>query len=81
MSIVCERHIRASSDFAERILGDHQHPLHDDLFNARSYTFTRSRFKLLLSKTAAYGNSVLPALSRLLVDRNAELNRYLQNLS
>ncbi len=41
----------------------------------------KSHFKLLPSKTAAYRNSVLPALSQLLVDRNAELNHYLQNLS
>ncbi len=31
--------------------------------------------------TAAYRNSVLPALPRLLVDRNAELNYYIQELS
>ncbi len=79
-NLVCERHIRTSSDFAERILGDHQHPLHDDLSKARSRTSTRSRFKLLPSKTTAYRNSVLPVLSRLLVDRNAELDYYVQNL-
>ncbi len=79
-NLLCERHIKASSDFVERILGDHLHPLHDELSKARSHTSTRSRFKLLPSKTAANRNSVLPALSRLLVDRNAELNHYLQNL-
>ncbi len=47
----------------------------------RSHTSARSRFNLLLSKTAAYQNSVLPTLSRLLVDKNAELKHYLQNLS
>ncbi len=51
------------------------------LSKARSHTSTRSRFKLLPSKTAAYRNSVLPSLSRLLVDRNAELNYYIQELS
>ncbi len=55
--------------------------LHDELSKVRSQTSTRSRFKLLHSKTATYRNSILPALSRLLVDRNAELNHYLQNLS
>ncbi len=30
-NFVCERHTKASSDFAERILEDHQHPLCDDL--------------------------------------------------
>ncbi len=80
-NLLCERHIKESSDFAERVHGDHHHPLHYELSKARSHTSTRSRFKLLPSKTAAYRNSVLPALSRLLVDRNAELNHYLQNLS
>ncbi len=82
-NLVCERHIKVSSrlQFAKRILGDNQHSLHDDLSNARSHTSTRSRFKMLPSKTAVYRNSVLPALSRLLVDRNAELNHYVQNLS
>ncbi len=76
-----ERHIKASSDFASRILADNQHPLYEELSKTRSHISTRSRFKLLPSKTAAYRNSVLPALSRLLVDRNAELNYYLQELS
>ncbi len=80
-NLVCERHIKALFNFEERILGDHQHPLQDYLSQARSHTSTRSRFKLLPSKTAAYRNSVLPASSRLLVDRNADLNHYLQNLS
>ncbi len=74
--LVCKRH-----DFAERILGDHQHPLHGDLSREWSHTFTRSRFKLFSSKAAAYRNPVLPALSRLLVYRNAELNFNIQNLS
>ncbi len=80
-NLLCERHVKTFSDFAERILGDHQQPLHDELSKARSHTSTRSRFKLLPSKIAAYRSSVLPALLRLLVDRNAELNHYLQNLS
>ncbi len=79
--LVCERHIKASSDFAERILADSEHPLHEELSKARSHTSTRSRFKQLPSKTAAYRNSVLPALSRLLVNRNAELNYYIQEMS
>ncbi len=64
-NLVCEHHIKASSDF--------EHPLHEELSKARSHTSTRSRLKLLLSKTAAYRNPVLLALSRLLVVRNAEL--------
>ncbi len=48
-NLLSERHIKASSDFAERILGDHHHSLHDELSKARSHTSTRSRFKLLLS--------------------------------
>ncbi len=80
-NLVCERHIKASSAFAERILADSEHPLHEELSKARSHTYTKSSFKLLPSKTAAYRNSVLPALSRLLVDRNAELNYYLHELS
>ncbi len=80
-NLLCERHFKSSSDFAVRNFGDHQHPLHNELSKARSHTSTRSRLKLLPSKTAAYRNSVLPALSRLLVDRNAELNHSLQNLS
>ncbi len=76
-NVAYERH----SDFAARILADSEHPLHEELSKARSHTSTRSRFTLLPSKTAAYRNSVLPALSRLLVDRNAELNYYIQELS
>ncbi len=30
-NLVCERHIKASSDFAERILADSEHPLHEEL--------------------------------------------------
>ncbi len=73
--------IKASSDFAARVPADSEHPLHEELSKTRSHTSTRSRFILLPSKTAAYRNSVLPALSRLLVDRNAELNYYIQELS
>ncbi len=80
-NLACDRHIKASSDFAAQILADNQHPLYDELSKTRSHTSTRSRFKLLSSKTAAYRRSVLPALSRLLVDRNAELNYYMQELS
>ncbi len=80
-NLLCERHIKASSDFAELILGDHQHPLHEELLKARSHASTRSRFKQFPSKTGAYRNSVLPALSRLLVDRNAALHHYLHKLS
>ncbi len=71
-NLLCKRHFKASSDFAERILGDHQHSLHGKLSNSRSHTSTRSRFMLLPSKNAAYRNSVLLALSWLLVDRNAD---------
>ncbi len=78
---VGERHIKASSDFATRIPGDHQHPLHDDISKARLHTLTRSRFELLPSKPDAYRNSVLPMLSRLLVNRNVVLNYYMQNMS
>ncbi len=80
-NLVCQRHIKASSDFAARILADSEHPLHEELSKARSHTSTRSRFNLFPLKTAAYRNSVLPALSRLLVDLNAELNYYIQELS
>ncbi len=57
-NLLCERHIKASSDFAERALGDHQHPLHDELSKARSHTSTRSCFKLLPSKTAPHLSSL-----------------------
>ncbi len=77
----CERYIKASSDFAARILANSEHPLLEKLLKASSHTSTRSRFKLLPSKTAAYRNSVLPALSRLLVDHDAELNFNIQELS
>ncbi len=80
-NLVCKRHIKAPSDFAERILANSVHPLHEELSKARSHTSTRCRFKLPPSKTAAYRNSVLTALSRLLVDRNAELNYYIQDFS
>ncbi len=56
-NLLCERHIKASSDFAEWILEDHQHPLHDELSKARSHT-TRSCFKLLPSKTAPHLSSL-----------------------
>ncbi len=49
-NLACERHIKASSDFAERILADSEHPLHEELSKARSHTSTRSRFKLLRFK-------------------------------
>ncbi len=34
-NLLCERHIKASSDLAERILEDHHHSLHDELSKAR----------------------------------------------
>ncbi len=76
-NLFCGRRIKASSDFVVRILGHHHHHLHEELSKSRSHTSTRSRFKLLASKTAAYRNSVLPALLRFLVDRKSELNYYL----
>ncbi len=39
------------------------------------------KIRILPSKTAAYLNSVLPALSRLLADQNSELSYYLHELS
>ncbi len=80
-NLVCERHIKSSSNFAAPILADNEHPLHEELSKAKSHTSTTSRFMLLPSKTAAYRNPVFPALSRLLVDRNTELGYYLQELS
>ncbi len=80
-NLSCERQIKASTDFAAWVLADSKRPLHEELSKARSHTSTRRRYKLLLSKTAAYRYSVLPALSRLLVDRNFELNYYIQELS
>ncbi len=79
--LLCEQHIKATSDFAARSLGNLQRPLHKDMSKARSYTSATSRFKLLPSTTTAYWNSVLPALSRCLVDRNVEQGYYLQELS
>ncbi len=70
---VCQRHIKTSSDFAARIF--------EDLSKVKAYTSARSHFKLLPSTTTAYRSSVLPARSRLLVDRNAELSYNLQGLS
>ncbi len=40
-NLLCKRHFKASSDFAERILGDLQHPLHDKSSKARSHTSTK----------------------------------------
>ncbi len=42
---------------------------------------TRGRFRALPSKTTAYQDSVLPALSRLLVDHNTDFGYYPQALS
>ncbi len=47
-NLTWERHIKATANFAERILGDHQH-----LSKARSPKATGSRFKLLLRQSAA----------------------------
>ncbi len=75
-NLACERKMKAFSDFAARTLSEYQRPLYEELPKARSHTPTRSRFKLLPPKTAASRKSVLPALSRLLVNRNTELNYY-----
>ncbi len=79
--IVYGRHIKASSDFAARILADKQHPLYEELSKEKSHTSTKSSFKLLPSKTYACRSSFLPAQSRLWVDWNAELNMYIQERS
>ena len=50
------------------ILTDTSHPLHTDLSKAVSTSSTRANFKLLFSRTTSYRNSVLPYLSRLLVN-------------
>ncbi len=44
VNLLCERHIKTSSDFAERILGDHQHTLRDELSKTISHTSTRRCF-------------------------------------
>ncbi len=54
------------------------HPLQEELFKTGLHTSTRSRFKLLPSKTDVYRNSILSVLSVLLVDRIADLNHYKQ---
>ncbi len=50
INYVCERHIKASSDFVVQILGENQHPLYEELSKVRSHTSIRSRFHLLPSK-------------------------------
>ncbi len=72
---------KATSDSVVRILGDHQHPLQKGISKTRPLTSTRSRFELFPLKNGACRRSVLPALSRLLIDRNAELNYYTQEPS
>ncbi len=67
-----EHHIKASLDFVTRILGEHHHLLHKDK------VIHLHLFKLLIPKATAYLNSVLPAVSRLLADRNAWVDYYLQ---
>ncbi len=34
-NLVCERHIKGSSEFAERILADSEHPQHEELSKAK----------------------------------------------
>ncbi len=70
-NFVCNGHTKASSDVAARILGGPQHPL----FNNKVTHAHRKPFQ------AATLKDIYPAQSRFLVDRDAELNYYIQKLS
>ncbi len=78
---VCERHIKAFSNFAVRVLGDRKHSLHEELSKIRSHTPIGGRCEWLPSKAAAYRYSALRTLSRPLVDRHTELNYYIRRPS
>ncbi|MBM6549375.1 hypothetical protein H7673_10995 [Streptococcus dysgalactiae subsp. equisimilis] len=68
VDFLISKHFTACSQFSNKILTDTFHPLHTDLSKAVSTSSTRANFKLLFSRTTSYRNSVLPYLSRLLVN-------------
>ncbi len=69
---------RTSARLGKNGFTNNQHPLYAEILKTKSHTSTRSHFRLLPSKTAVYWNSVLPALSQLLAERNAEMNYHIQ---
>ncbi len=78
-SLVCDRHMKVSCGFEERILGGYRAaPLQKYLSKALSHHATRDSFTLLPLKNTKYRSSVLLTLSRMLVDRTTYLGCYLQ---
>ncbi len=72
---------RTSARLGKNGFTNNQHPLYAEISKAKPHASSRSHFRLLPSKNAAYRNSVLPALSQLLADRNAELKTFIQELA
>ena len=63
---IVNRHISSCKDFADRVLNDSTHPLHHTLTNQRSCRATRQSFRHVTTRTAAYKNSIIPYICRLL---------------
>jgi hypothetical protein len=61
------RHKRCCEQLSSKIISDSSHPLHKELSFAFSIPSTRSKYKLLASRTSIYRNSFLPYIARFLV--------------
>ena len=67
------KHITASVSFAEKILSDQTHPLHEDISRCRSHISIRSRFRLLPARINLYKTFVVIYLARILTDKDEAL--------
>jgi hypothetical protein len=69
---VVKRHFSFCTNFSQKILDDHTHPLYPTLNNARSIRNTRSNFCLIYSRTETYRTSPIPYLARILLNKDLE---------
>ena len=78
---IIQQHMKSSLKFAENILRDTSHPLHVPLNMCVSTSATRASFVILPARSRAYQCSVLPYLSRILVNSKRVEKDLRENLS
>jgi hypothetical protein len=78
--IIIKRHFSASSNLANNILNDMNHPLFESLNNCRCIRSLRATFTHQACRTTTYKNSVIPFLSRFLSNPSREIALFTDNL-
>jgi hypothetical protein len=78
---LAEQHMDACQKLANRILSDNAHPLFPFISISLSSSSTRRNFNIIYARTANYRRSVVPALARILVNKEAEFQSFYDSLS